>query len=113
MNDDGTMARVPDLMRFAAAHGLPVLTIAELIRYRLAHETLVRRVASPRLPSRWGELVIHAYRSDLTGEEHVALTLGELARQGAGPRPGAQPVPDRRHLRLDALRLRAAARARA
>ena len=77
MNDDGTMARVPDLLRFAAAHDLPVLTIAELIRYRLAHESLVRRVASPRLPSRWGELVIHAYRSDLTGEEHVALTLGE------------------------------------
>ena len=77
MNDDGTMARVPDLLRFAAAHDLRVLTIAELIRYRLAHESLVRRVASPRLPSRWGELVIHAYRSDLTGEEHVALTLGE------------------------------------
>ncbi|MDQ1347558.1 MAG: 3,4-dihydroxy 2-butanone 4-phosphate synthase / cyclohydrolase [Acidobacteriota bacterium] len=77
MNDDGTMARVPDLLRFATAHDLPVLTIAELIRYRLAHESLVRRVASPRLPSRWGELVIHAYRSDLTGEEHVALTLGE------------------------------------
>ena len=77
MNDDGTMARVPDLQRFAAAHGLPVLTIAELIRYRLAHETLVRKVAAPRLPSRWGELTVHAYRSDLTGEEHVALTLGE------------------------------------
>ncbi len=78
MNDDGTMARVPDLLRFAVAHDLPVLTIAELIRYRLAHESLVRRVASPRLPSRWGELVIHAYRSDLTGEEHIALTLGDL-----------------------------------
>jgi 3,4-dihydroxy 2-butanone 4-phosphate synthase/GTP cyclohydrolase II len=78
MNDDGTMARVPDLMRFAAAHGLPVLTIAEMIRYRLMHETLVRRVAAPRLPSRWGELTIHAYRSDLTGEEHLALTLGDL-----------------------------------
>ncbi len=89
MNDDGTMARVPDLMRFAAAHGLPVLTIADLIRYRLEHETLVRRVASPRLPSRWGELTIHAYRSDLTGEEHVALTLGDLR--------GKEPVLVRVH----------------
>jgi 3,4-dihydroxy 2-butanone 4-phosphate synthase/GTP cyclohydrolase II len=89
MNDDGTMARVPDLMRFAAQHGLAVLTIADLIRYRLAHESLVRRVASPRLPSRWGELTIHAYRSDLTGEEHVALTLGDLA--------GREPVLVRVH----------------
>ncbi len=89
MNDDGTMARVPDLMRFAAAHGLPVLTIAEMIRYRLMHETLVRRVASPRLPSRWGELTIHAYRSDLTGEEHLALTLGDLT--------GDEPVLVRVH----------------
>ncbi|MBP7589199.1 MAG: GTP cyclohydrolase II, partial [Thermoanaerobaculia bacterium] len=89
MNDDGTMARIPDLMRFAAEHGLPVLTIAELIRYRLEHETLVRRVASPRLPSRWGELTIHAYRSDLTGEEHVALTLGDLS--------GKEPVLVRVH----------------
>ena len=89
MNDDGTMARVPDLMRFAAAHGLPVLTIADMIRYRLMHETLVRRIAAPRLPSRWGELTIHAYRSDLTGEEHLALTLGDLT--------GDEPVLVRVH----------------
>jgi 3,4-dihydroxy 2-butanone 4-phosphate synthase / GTP cyclohydrolase II len=89
MNDDGTMARVPDLMPFAARHGLAVLTIAELIRYRLEHETLVRRVASPRLPSRWGELTIHAYRSDVTGEEHLALTLGDLS--------GGEPVLVRVH----------------
>ena len=89
MNDDGTMARVPDLMRFAAAHGLAVLTIAEMIRYRLMNETLVRRIAAPRLPSRWGELTIHAYRSDLTGEEHLALTLGDLS--------GDEPVLVRVH----------------
>ena len=89
MNDDGTMARVPDLLRFASAHHLKVLTIAELIRYRLAHESLVRRVASPRLPSRWGDMVIHAYRSDLTGEEHLALTLGEPG--------GGEPVLVRVH----------------
>lgn len=79
MNEDGTMARVPDLLRFAAEHGLAVLTVADLIRYRLSHETIVRKVASPRLPSRWGDLRIHAYRSDATGEEHLALTLGDVA----------------------------------
>jgi 3,4-dihydroxy 2-butanone 4-phosphate synthase/GTP cyclohydrolase II len=89
MNEDGTMARVPDLMRFAAEHGLLVVTVADLIRYRLSHETIVRRVASPKLPSRWGELIVHAYRSDATGEEHLALTLGEVA--------GGEPVLVRVH----------------
>src|SRR5512143_3090353 len=79
MNDDGTMARVPDLTRFAAHHGLALVTVADLIRYRLRHETLVQQVASPRLPSAYGEFRIHAYRSDLTGEEHLALTMGEIA----------------------------------
>ncbi|MGE0639751.1 MAG: bifunctional 3,4-dihydroxy-2-butanone-4-phosphate synthase/GTP cyclohydrolase II [Thermoanaerobaculia bacterium] len=89
MNEDGTMARVPDLTIFARQHGLPILTVAELIRYRLSHETIVRKVAAPRLPSRWGELVIHAYRSDATGEEHLALTLGDVA--------GGEPVLVRVH----------------
>jgi 3,4-dihydroxy 2-butanone 4-phosphate synthase/GTP cyclohydrolase II len=79
MNEDGTMARVPDLLPFAARHGLPILTVADLIRYRLSHETIVRKVASPKLPSKWGELRVHAYRSDATGEEHLALTLGDVA----------------------------------
>ncbi|HEX5759790.1 MAG TPA: bifunctional 3,4-dihydroxy-2-butanone-4-phosphate synthase/GTP cyclohydrolase II [Thermoanaerobaculia bacterium] len=77
MNDDGTMARVPDLARFAAEHGLLLITVADLIGYRLRHETLVRRLAAPRLPTRWGEFRIHAYRADATGEEHVALVMGE------------------------------------
>jgi 3,4-dihydroxy 2-butanone 4-phosphate synthase/GTP cyclohydrolase II len=89
MNEDGTMARVPDLMRFAAEHGLLVVTVADLIRYRLSHETIVRRVASPKLPSRWGELRVHAYRSDATGEEHLALCLGDVA--------GGEPVLVRVH----------------
>jgi 3,4-dihydroxy 2-butanone 4-phosphate synthase/GTP cyclohydrolase II len=78
MNDDGTMARVPDLARFAERHGLVMITVPDLIRYRLQHETLVRRVASPRLPTPFGEFRIHAYRSDLTGEEHLALVMGEI-----------------------------------
>ncbi|HEX2164674.1 MAG TPA: bifunctional 3,4-dihydroxy-2-butanone-4-phosphate synthase/GTP cyclohydrolase II [Thermoanaerobaculia bacterium] len=78
MNDDGTMARVPQLARFAERHGLAMITVADLIRYRLAHETIVRRVASPTLPTPWGAMTVHAYRSDVTGEEHIALVHGEL-----------------------------------
>ena len=78
MNDDGSMARVPDLVRFAEEHGLLLVTVADLIGYRLRHESLVRRLAAPRLPTRWGEFRLHAYRADATGEEHVALVMGEL-----------------------------------
>ncbi len=89
MNEDGTMARIPDLIPFARRHELRILTVAELIRYRLAHEGFVRRIASPRLPTRWGDFVIHAYRSDATGEEHLALTLGDVR--------GGEPVLVRVH----------------
>jgi 3,4-dihydroxy 2-butanone 4-phosphate synthase/GTP cyclohydrolase II len=78
MNDDGTMARVPELARFAAAHGLAMITVADLIRHRLAHETIVHRFAAPRIPTPWGEMTVHAYRSDVTGEEHIALVHGEI-----------------------------------
>ncbi|MEM7483408.1 MAG: bifunctional 3,4-dihydroxy-2-butanone-4-phosphate synthase/GTP cyclohydrolase II [Acidobacteriota bacterium] len=78
MNEDGTMARVPDLKIFAERHGLLMITVSDLIRYRLQNETLVRRVASPRLPTAYGEFQIYAYRSDVTGEEHIALAMGEI-----------------------------------
>jgi len=78
MNDDGTMARVPDLTKFAQEHGLLMITVADLIRYRLQHETLVRKVASPRLPTAFGDFRIHAYRSDVTGDENVALVMGNI-----------------------------------
>jgi len=89
MNDDGTMARVPDLKRFAARHGLPILTVAELIRYRLRQESIVERIASPRLPTAYGEFRLHAYRASTTGEEHMALVLGDVA--------GDEPVLVRVH----------------
>jgi len=79
MNADGTMARVPDLIPFALRHGIPILTIAELIRHRLRHESIVERVASPRLPTAHGEFRAYAYRAEVTGEEHVALVHGEVA----------------------------------
>jgi 3,4-dihydroxy 2-butanone 4-phosphate synthase/GTP cyclohydrolase II len=78
MNQDGTMARVPDLTAFAARHGLAMITVSDLIRYRLQHESLVERVASTRLPTPYGEFRIHAYRSEATGEEHVVLQMGEV-----------------------------------
>ncbi len=78
MNDDGTMARVPELARFAAEHGLKMITVADLIRYRLSTETLVERVASPQLPTVYGDFQVHAYRSKVTGEEHLALVMGDV-----------------------------------
>jgi 3,4-dihydroxy 2-butanone 4-phosphate synthase / GTP cyclohydrolase II len=78
MNDDGTMARVPDLAKFAAEHDVAMITVADLISYRLRHETLVQKVASPRLPTLYGEFIIHAYRSDVTGDENVALVMGDI-----------------------------------
>jgi 3,4-dihydroxy 2-butanone 4-phosphate synthase/GTP cyclohydrolase II len=81
MNDDGTMARVPDLTAFAARHGLAMITVSDLIRYRLQHESLVERVASTRLPTLYGEFQLHAYRAEATGEEHVVLQMGEVTAE--------------------------------
>ena len=78
MNRDGSMARVPQLGRFAKRHELPMITIEDLIRYRMRTEGLVRRVASAALPTRFGAFTLHAYESLITGETHVALVRGEL-----------------------------------
>ena len=78
MNDDGTMARVPDLTKVAREHGLLMITVSDLISYRLRNETLVRKIASPRLPTGFGDFQIHAYRSDVTGDENVALVKGAI-----------------------------------
>ncbi len=78
MNDDGSMARVPDLTKFAAEHGLLIVTVADLISHRLRNETLVKEVAAPRLPTEYGEFRIHAYRSDVTGDENIALVMGTI-----------------------------------
>jgi 3,4-dihydroxy 2-butanone 4-phosphate synthase/GTP cyclohydrolase II len=78
MNRDGTMARVPELARFARRHGLLMITIADLIRYRMRTEGLVRRIASARLPTEYGEFRIHAYESLIGHDTHVALVRGEI-----------------------------------
>ncbi len=78
MNDDGTMARLPDLQAFSRQHNLPLLTVSDLISHRLRTETLVRQVAAPRVPTPYGDFVAHAYVSDVTGEEHLAFVTGEI-----------------------------------
>ena len=79
MNDDGTMARVPDLVEFCERHGLNMVTVADLIEYRRRTEKLVERVVSVRLPTEYGEFEAVAYREVLTDKQHVALVKGEVA----------------------------------
>jgi 3,4-dihydroxy 2-butanone 4-phosphate synthase/GTP cyclohydrolase II len=78
MNDDGTMARVPDLRKFAEHHKLVMITIEALINYRMRHDRLVRRVASASLPTEHGPFVVTAYESLIDGQTHMALVRGEL-----------------------------------
>jgi 3,4-dihydroxy 2-butanone 4-phosphate synthase/GTP cyclohydrolase II len=81
MKDDGTMARVPDLIEFCKQHGLKMLTVAELIRYRMAHERYVHRVGEALVDTRFGEFCLIAYESEVDGgESHVALIKGEISR---------------------------------
>jgi 3,4-dihydroxy 2-butanone 4-phosphate synthase/GTP cyclohydrolase II len=83
MNEDGTMSRVPDLVRFCREHGLKMLTVAELIRYRMQHERYVRRVGEAVLPTRFGEFRMIAYESEVDGgESHVALLRGDVEHAG-------------------------------
>jgi 3,4-dihydroxy 2-butanone 4-phosphate synthase/GTP cyclohydrolase II len=79
MNDDGTMARVDDLVPYCARHGLKMITVAELIAYRRAHDVLVERVVETRLPTGFGEFTIIGYRSLVDEKHHVALVKGEVA----------------------------------
>jgi 3,4-dihydroxy 2-butanone 4-phosphate synthase/GTP cyclohydrolase II len=78
MNDDGSMARVPELTKFAKKHGLLMITIADLISYRMRTEGLVRRMATASLPTVQGPFTVHAYDSVIDGQTHVALVRGDL-----------------------------------
>jgi 3,4-dihydroxy 2-butanone 4-phosphate synthase/GTP cyclohydrolase II len=79
MADDGTMARVPDLIPFCERHGLKLITVAELVEYRRHHERLVERETSVRMPTAYGEFVAIAFRETLTGKHHIALVKGDVA----------------------------------
>jgi 3,4-dihydroxy 2-butanone 4-phosphate synthase/GTP cyclohydrolase II len=81
MNDDGTMARVPDLERYCERHGLKMITVADLIAYRRRHDKLVERVVSTRLPTGFGEFDVVGYRSLVDNKHHVALVKGEIDGQ--------------------------------
>src|SRR5690348_6028958 len=81
LNDDGTMARRPELDRFAERHGLTFISVAQLVAYRLAHERLVHRVAEARLPTPFGEFRIVGYSNDVDPAEHVALVFGDLGKR--------------------------------
>jgi len=81
MNEDGTMARLPDLQQFAIQHGLKIISVADIIQYRMQTEKHVHCLASPRMPTPYGDFRVHAYKSDITGEEHVALVMGEIAEE--------------------------------
>jgi 3,4-dihydroxy 2-butanone 4-phosphate synthase/GTP cyclohydrolase II len=86
MNEDGTMARVPDLIEFCALHGLKMVTVADLIRYRLQHERYIHRVAEATLPTEFGEFRMIAYENEGdNGESHVALVMGDVTCEEAVP----------------------------
>ena len=78
MNEDGTMARVPQLAKFAKRHGLLMITIADLIQYRTQHESLVKEVASAKMPTDYGDFRIHAFENVIDKQTHVALVRGEI-----------------------------------
>jgi 3,4-dihydroxy 2-butanone 4-phosphate synthase/GTP cyclohydrolase II len=78
MKDDGTMARMPDLRKFARRHNLKIVTVKDLIAYRLEREKLVERVSEARLPTRYGEFRLYGYRSVIDPAEHVALVMGDI-----------------------------------
>jgi 3,4-dihydroxy 2-butanone 4-phosphate synthase / GTP cyclohydrolase II len=78
MDEDGTMMRVPRLEPFCESHGLRMITVKDLIRYRMSHERLVRKIAEASLPTSYGSFRIHAYESLIDREHHVAMVMGEI-----------------------------------
>ncbi|MFN4234474.1 MAG: bifunctional 3,4-dihydroxy-2-butanone-4-phosphate synthase/GTP cyclohydrolase II [Bacteroidia bacterium] len=77
MNDDGSMARVPDLMKIAERFNLKIITIKDLIAYRLKNETLIKKEVSVHLPTEWGDFILTAYTQITTGQEHLVIHKGE------------------------------------
>ncbi len=89
MSEDGSMARLPELKEVAEKFGIKVVSIADLITYRRRHEKLVKRVAEAKLPTKYGEFEIIAYKSDMDPDQHVALVMGDIS--------GEEPVLVRVH----------------
>ncbi len=89
MKDDGSMARLPDLLEFGAQHDIPVCTIADLITYRLQVESLVTNIARAKLPTAFGDFEVGVYKSGVDQSEHVAMVMGDIS--------GDEPVLTRVH----------------
>src|SRR5450631_2644470 len=85
MNDDGTMARVPQLAEFCHQHNLKMLTVAELIRYRMANERYVRRLTETAVPTAYGEFRMIVYASEINGDSHIAMVKGDVEHNGDEP----------------------------
>jgi 3,4-dihydroxy 2-butanone 4-phosphate synthase / GTP cyclohydrolase II len=94
MRDDGEMARIPDLIPFCAEHNLRILTVAELIRYRLRHERYIVRAGETRIQTKYGEFRMIAYESEVNGgESHIALVRGDLCPSCPACHEGPANVP--------------------
>ena len=108
MSDDGSMARLPELVKFARSTGSRFAPSPTSSSYRRTREKLVERIEVVKLPTDYGDFDLHLYQSKLDGQHHLALVCGDVAGQAerAGARP--QRMPDRRRLRLAPVRLRAA-----
>jgi 3,4-dihydroxy 2-butanone 4-phosphate synthase/GTP cyclohydrolase II len=78
MNDDGTMARLPELREFSKQHGIKIISVADLVKYRMAHEVLVHRAVEARVPTVYGEFLAIAYTNDINQDVHLALVKGEI-----------------------------------
>ncbi len=78
MNDDGTMSRVPELLNLAQKFSMSIVTVKDLIEYRMTREKLVQEIVSTRLPTKYGDFRLHLYRSDPDGKEHIALVKGTI-----------------------------------
>jgi 3,4-dihydroxy 2-butanone 4-phosphate synthase / GTP cyclohydrolase II len=103
MRDDGAMARIPDLIPFCREHGLLILTVAELIRYRLRHERYIVRAGESRIQTRFGEFRMIAYESEVTGgESHIALVRGDIGQDSSPNHPPSNGGPAGR-LPIDGL----------
>jgi 3,4-dihydroxy 2-butanone 4-phosphate synthase/GTP cyclohydrolase II len=85
MNPDGTMARVPQLVEFCRTHGLQMMTVADLIRYRMRHERLVHRIGEATLPTPFGEFRMIAYESEMARNSHIALVRGDVEHDHSRP----------------------------
>ena len=94
MKDDGTMARLPDLVPFCQKHGLPLVTVADLVAYRLRKDPIIRPLSTARVQTSWGEVKVDRFASLLDGSVHFALSLGDLAGPAPLVRVHQETLPD-------------------